>query len=102
MEHDAVRVPHLSDKMPDAAFHGQAVDRAAGRAAQTLLILATSTSLMSVLQRGDRLGAQRTLGCSPRSSATWMISESTHEGLARAKSSGSSREPPTEAEIQLH
>ena len=37
-------------------------------------------------------GRQRTLGCSPRSSATW-ISESTHEGLARAKSSGSSREP---------
>ena len=30
---NAVRVPHLSDKMPDAAFHGQAVDRTAGRAA---------------------------------------------------------------------
>ena len=31
-----------------------------------------------------------------------LISESTPEDLARAKSSGSSRETPTEAEIQLH
>ena len=60
---------------------------------------------MSVLQRGDRLGVS-----SRRSVGRWvfaeverdLISESTREGLARAKSSGSSRETPTEAEIQLH
>ena len=57
--------------MPDAAFHGQAVDRAAGRAAQTLLILATSTSLMSVLQRGDRLGASTRVGRPFRLGVEW-------------------------------
>ena len=47
MEHDAVRVPHLSDKMPDAAFSWTGRRPHSRTCGQTLLILATSTSLMT-------------------------------------------------------
>ena len=101
MEHDA-----FVFRICRSRIHGQAVDRAAGRCgSQTLLLLAYTRKhghdfieerradldeLMSVLQRGDRLGVQRcgrnplaeagdevallaarsVAGCSPRSSAT--------------------------------
>ena len=80
MEHDAFRVPYLSDKTLEAAFNGQAVDRGEARpSASNDFIEERRTArrkLMSVLQRGDPPGRQGTLaarsvaGCSPRSSAT--------------------------------
>ena len=108
-------------KCPKPHFHGQAVDRAAGRAAarpssswrtrESTTRLhrgapADLDELMSVLQRGDRLGVSelwplgRSLGVR-RGRARPDLREHPR-ALLRAKSSGSSRETPTEAEIQLH
>ena len=99
MEHDAFRVPYLSDKTLEAAFNGQAVDRS--RRSTTLRIERPSsrcagglTELMSVLQRGRPPGRQ---GTSRGSVGRWafaevdatLISERTPEGALGPPERGS-------------